>query len=85
MAGPDGRVVGGGVAGLLLAASPIQVSGFMIYSLLTLLMKGKGKYLVCHEGGYAMMTIVNTLIFFKIQSILQYCIIATTNHSQPPY
>lgn len=25
LAGPDGRVVGGGVAGLLLAASPIQV------------------------------------------------------------
>lgn len=26
LAGPDGRVVGGGVAGLLLAASPIQVT-----------------------------------------------------------
>lgn len=25
LAGPDGRVIGGGVAGLLLAASPIQV------------------------------------------------------------
>lgn len=26
LAGPDGRVVGGGVAGLLIAATPIQVS-----------------------------------------------------------
>lgn len=25
LAGPDGRVVGGGVAGLLVAASPVQV------------------------------------------------------------
>lgn len=25
LAGPDGRVIGGGLAGLLLAASPIQV------------------------------------------------------------
>lgn len=25
LAGPDGRVIGGGVAGLLVAASPIQV------------------------------------------------------------
>jgi Plants and Prokaryotes Conserved (PCC) domain len=29
LAGPDGRVVGGGVAGLLLAASPIQVSIYL--------------------------------------------------------
>lgn len=28
LAGPDGRVIGGGVAGLLLAASPIQVRHF---------------------------------------------------------
>lgn len=26
LAGPDGRVLGGGVAGLLTAASPVQVS-----------------------------------------------------------
>lgn len=26
LASPDGRVVGGGVAGLLIAASPVQVS-----------------------------------------------------------
>lgn len=26
LAGPDGRVVGGGVAGLLIAASPVQVA-----------------------------------------------------------
>lgn len=26
LAGPDGRVVGGGVAGLLIAATPIQVT-----------------------------------------------------------
>ena len=25
LAGPDGRVIGGGVAGLLMAASPVQV------------------------------------------------------------
>lgn len=25
LAGPDGRVIGGGVAGLLVAASPVQV------------------------------------------------------------
>ena len=29
LASPDGRVVGGGVAGLLAAASPMQVSLFM--------------------------------------------------------
>ena len=29
LASPDGRVVGGGVAGLLVAASPMQVSLFM--------------------------------------------------------
>ena len=28
LASPDGRVVGGGVAGLLVAASPVQVSYF---------------------------------------------------------
>jgi hypothetical protein len=26
LAGPDGRVIGGGVAGMLMAASPVQVS-----------------------------------------------------------
>lgn len=30
LAGPDGRVVGGGIAGLLTAASPIQVRVFPI-------------------------------------------------------
>ena len=29
LASPDGRVVGGGVAGLVVAASPMQVSLFM--------------------------------------------------------
>lgn len=29
LASPDGRVVGGGVAGLLVAASPVQVRGFL--------------------------------------------------------
>lgn len=28
LASPDGRVVGGGVAGLLVAASPVQVKRF---------------------------------------------------------
>lgn len=28
LAGPDGRVVGGGIAGLLMAAGPIQVRHF---------------------------------------------------------
>jgi hypothetical protein len=31
LASPDGRVVGGGVAGLLVAASPVQVSLFYFY------------------------------------------------------
>lgn len=30
LASPDGRVVGGGVAGLLIAASPVQVSNFFL-------------------------------------------------------
>lgn len=30
LASPDGRVIGGGIAGLLLAASPIQVSNSLI-------------------------------------------------------
>lgn len=30
LAGPDGRVIGGGVAGLLLAASPIQVINIIL-------------------------------------------------------
>ena len=28
LAGPDGRVVGGGLAGLLVAAGPVQVQSF---------------------------------------------------------
>lgn len=35
LAGPDGRVVGGGVAGLLVAASPVQVSISSLNSQLT--------------------------------------------------
>jgi len=31
LAGPDGRVIGGGVAGLLTAAGPIQVCYFLDY------------------------------------------------------
>lgn len=30
LASPDGRVVGGGVAGLLVAASPVQVINFSL-------------------------------------------------------
>lgn len=30
LAGPDGRVIGGGIAGSLIAASPIQVSPVML-------------------------------------------------------
>ena len=32
LASPDGRVVGGGVAGLLVAASPVQVWSFFVSS-----------------------------------------------------
>lgn len=31
LASPDGRVVGGGVAGLLVAASPVQVCAFSFH------------------------------------------------------
>lgn len=31
LAGPDGRVLGGGLAGMLVAASPIQVGQFHIF------------------------------------------------------
>ena len=31
LAGPDGRVIGGGVAGLLVAASPVQVCILFIH------------------------------------------------------
>lgn len=31
LAGPDGRVLGGGVAGLLTAAAPVQVSTVILY------------------------------------------------------
>ena len=34
LASPDGRVVGGGVAGLLVAASPIQVRYFYVRSVI---------------------------------------------------
>lgn len=37
LAGPDGRVVGGGIAGLLTAASPIQVR---VYINIHVLLKG---------------------------------------------
>lgn len=30
LAGPDGRVMGGGLAGLLVAAGPVQVRSFLI-------------------------------------------------------
>lgn len=33
LAGPDGRVLGGGVAGLLTAASPVQVHFFYVFVL----------------------------------------------------
>lgn len=33
LAGPDGRVIGGGVTGLLLAASPIQVMNTNLISI----------------------------------------------------
>lgn len=32
LASPDGRVVGGGVAGLLIAASPVLVSSFLFFT-----------------------------------------------------
>jgi len=35
LASPDGRVVGGGVAGLLVAASPVQVSNLPLFSFST--------------------------------------------------
>ena len=31
LAGPDGRVIGGGVAGMLMAASPVQVVSVFCY------------------------------------------------------
>lgn len=31
LASPDGRVVGGGVAGLLVAATPVLVSSFLLF------------------------------------------------------
>lgn len=34
LAGADGRVVGGGVAGLLIAASPVQVPRYLAFSIL---------------------------------------------------
>jgi len=30
LASPDGRVVGGGVGGVLIAASPVQVNAFLL-------------------------------------------------------
>jgi len=33
LASPDGRVVGGGVAGLLVAASPVQASHLPLFSI----------------------------------------------------
>lgn len=47
LASPDGRVVGGGVAGLLIAASPVQVSGF--FSLL----KFEAKLVAFPWNGYS--------------------------------
>lgn len=35
LAGPDGRVIGGGLAGILVAASPIQVSPLPFVSIFT--------------------------------------------------
>ena len=37
LAGPDGRILGGGVAGVLLAASPVQVGSFSSLSPLYLI------------------------------------------------
>lgn len=34
LASPDGRVVGGGVAGLLIAAGPVQVSNFFFITIM---------------------------------------------------
>ena len=50
LAGPDGRVIGGGVAGLLLAASPIQV--IIIISLsfefILLVRSNSGELMACY-------------------------------------
>lgn len=36
LASPDGRVVGGGVAGLLVAATPVQVTSFLCFSFINI-------------------------------------------------
>lgn len=41
LASPDGRVVGGGVAGLLVAASPVQVSVCLNIAVLFMLIQKK--------------------------------------------
>jgi len=39
LAGPDGRVMGGGLAGLLVAAGPVQVEPYEIVNLITFVRK----------------------------------------------
>lgn len=45
LASPDGRVVGGGVAGLLVAASPVQVSVCLNIAVLFMLIQKKSSIL----------------------------------------
>lgn len=58
LAGPDGRVVGGGVAGLLLAASPIQVSIHLFHLVILVLLPA-----LSIGGNY---TILKILLQYKL-------------------
>lgn len=49
LAGPDGRVLGGGVAGLLTAASPVQVCLFTNNPVTRSYVKSYYRYAVYHN------------------------------------
>lgn len=50
LASPDGRVVGGGVAGLLVAASPVQVWLSLIYASIAIYFSLSKTFMRCFHG-----------------------------------
>lgn len=60
LAGPDGRVVGGGIAGLLTAASPIQVR---VYKSIHVFVEGS--FCIISESYFQLHTIYDNLELFR--------------------
>lgn len=55
LSGPDGRVLGGGVAGLLTAASPVQVSCYLVINFF---------FLCCELPSSNLLIVAQSMMYF---------------------